>query len=120
VATFEELIADSDESVGQIAQELRELVRSRFPNALEQIDPPHRLAAYGTSERMRDIAFAIALHRAHVNLQLADGVDLDDPTGIVEGTGKRIRHVKCRTVDDVARPAVLALVDEQLAVRRLA
>jgi hypothetical protein len=51
-------------------------------------------------------------------VQLADGAMLDDPTGIVEGTGKRIRHVKCRSLDDVARPGLRALLVEQAARRR--
>ena len=108
---------DSAEPVPEIARRLHELLRSRFPDAVEQIDLVDRIAADGTSERMRDITFAIAPHSAHVNLQLADGVELADPTGIVEGTGKRIRHVKCRSVEDVSRPAVLALIDEQLRLR---
>jgi hypothetical protein len=119
MATFDALTAESTEPVREIARLLRDLLRSRFPAAVEQVDLGSRIAAYGTSERMRDIAFAIAPHSAHVNLQLADGVALDDPTGIVEGTGKRIRHVKCRSLDDVARPAVLALIDGQLAFRGL-
>jgi hypothetical protein len=119
MTTFDALTAESSEPVREIARLLRDLLRSRFPSAVEQVDLGNRVAAYGTSERMRDIAFAIAPHSAHVNLQLADGVELDDPTGIVEGTGKRIRHVKCRSPDDVTRPAVLALIDEQLALRGL-
>jgi hypothetical protein len=55
---------------------------------------------------------------AHVNVQFADGALLPDPEGIVEGTGKRIRHVKCRTPDDVARPALRALLEEQSLRRR--
>ena len=76
--TFEELIADGAAPVPEIARRLRDLLRSRFPGSVEQIDLGNRVAAYGTSERMRDIAFAIAPHSAHVNLQLADGVDLYD------------------------------------------
>ena len=55
-----------------------------------------------------------------MNVQLADGAQLPDPDGIVEGTGKRIRHVKCRTLDDVARPALRALLVEQAERRRSA
>ena len=64
--------------------------------------------------------FAIGLipHTAHVNVQLADGALLADPDGIVEGTGKRIRHVKCRSLDDVARPALRALIEAQSDRRR--
>jgi hypothetical protein len=114
VATFDDLVEASSPVVADVARGLREVVVQRFPEAIEQIDLRDRIAAYGVTERMRDIAVAIAPHAQHVNLQLADGIDLPDPEGIVEGTGKRIRHVKCRSVDDVERPALLALIDEQI------
>ena len=66
---------------------------------------------------MRDFLFAIIPHKAHVNLQLADGVDLPDPDGRIEGTGKRIRHVKVRSVDEAGAPWVRAVVAAQLARR---
>ena len=64
---------------------------------------------------MKDWWAGIGPHARHVNLQLAEGALLDDPAGLVEGTGKRIRHVKLRTVDDVDRPAVRALLERSLA-----
>jgi len=67
---------------------------------------------------MRGLAVALIPHAAHVNVQLADGALLDDPTSIVEGTGKRIRHVKCRSLDDVARPALRDLLVQQAARRQ--
>jgi len=50
-----------------------------------------------------------------VNLQLANGALLDDPTGLLEGTGKRVRHVKLRSVDDVERPQLRNLLATSLA-----
>lgn len=82
-----------------------------------QFDPGDGLLAIGTSAKMRDLLFAIIPHRAHVNLQLADGVDLPDPTRLIEGTGKRIRHVKVRSADAVGSPAVRAIVRAQVARR---
>jgi hypothetical protein len=61
--------------------------------------------------------FAVIAHREHVNLQLADGVDLPDPTGVVEGTGKRIRHVKIRTLESANSSAVRDLIRAQLSAR---
>ena len=101
---------------------LAELVREVAPDATEQLDLPDRLLAFGFGPaggtRLRNFAIALIPHAAHVNVQLADGALLHDPTGIVEGTGKRIRHVKCRTLDDVTRPALRALLEEQVALRR--
>ena len=101
---------------------LRALVRDVMPDAQEQVDLPDRVLAFGFGPpggvRMRGLAVGLIPHTAHVNVQLADGALLDDPSGIVEGTGKRIRHVKCRSLDDVARPALNALLEEQAALKR--
>lgn len=111
------LLSDHTIAVRETAERLRDLLRRTVPDARESIDLPDHLLAYGWSDRMRDLVFAIAPHAAHVNLQLADGAQLPDPTGIVEGTGKRIRHVKFRSVADVQRPAVRALIEAQIAAR---
>ena len=101
---------------------LRALARDVMPDAQEQVDLPDRVLAFGFGPpggvRMRGLAVGLIPHTAHVNVQLADGALLDDPSGIVEGTGKRIRHVKCRSLDDVARPALRALLEEQAALKR--
>ena len=101
---------------------VRALARDVMPDAQEQVDLPDRVLAFGFGPpggvRMRGLAVGLIPHTAHVNVQLADGALLDDPSGIVEGTGKRIRHVKCRSLDDVARPALRALLEEQAALKR--
>jgi len=106
-----------------IFDELVRLCRDAMPGAQEQLDLPDHLLAFGFGPpggvRMRGFAVALIPHAAHVNVQLADGALLDDPSGIVEGTGKRIRHVKCRSLDDVARPTLRAVLVQQAARRRV-
>ena len=118
------LLAPQTPIVREVVLALRSLAREVMPDATEQIDLPDRLVAFGFGPpggtRLRDFAVGLIPHRAHVNVQLADGALLDDPTGIVEGTGKRIRHVKCRSLDDLARPALRTLLADQAARRRTA
>jgi hypothetical protein len=44
---------------------------------------------------------AIVIHKDHVNLQFARGTELEDPEGILEGTGKKIRHVKINNTKEI-------------------
>ena len=115
---FEQLLAPHSPVVAETARALRRVLAAAFPEAVEQVDFGNKLLAVGTSMKMRDLTFAIIPHSAHVNLQLADGVDLPDPDGMIEGTGKRIRHVKVRSVEAAASPALRAIIDAQVALRR--
>lgn len=115
--TWDAVLAEHEPAVADAARALERLLVESLPDAVVQFDPGDGLLAIGTSAKMRDLLFAIIPHRAHVNLQLADGVDLPDPTRLIEGTGKRIRHVKVRSADAVGSPAVRAIVGAQVARR---
>ncbi len=66
---------------------------------------------------MRGLLFAVIPHRGWVNLQLADGAVLPNVDGLVEGTGKRIRHVKLRSPAMARDPRVVALIRAEIAIR---
>lgn len=111
-------------AVREVFHAIRALVIEVMPDAVEQLDLPDRVLAFGFGPpggvRLLGLAVGLIPHAAHVNVQLADGALLPDAAGIVEGTGKRIRHVKCRTLEDVSRPALRALLTEQASRRRAA
>jgi hypothetical protein len=104
-------------AVADIARALRMTVLEGFPDAVETFDQADGLLAIGTGRSMRNFSFAIIPHKAHVNLQLADGVDLPNADGRIEGTGKRVRHVKVRSVEDARASWVRAAIAAQLAHR---
>lgn len=115
----EALLLRQDPRVRDTAVRLRDLVLGLMPDAVEQVDPSDGLLAYGTGPRLGEQLFAIVPHSTHVNLQFADGVDLPDPARLLEGTGKRVRHVKNRSADDADRPALRRLVEAAVEHRRV-
>jgi hypothetical protein len=114
---FDRFLGASSPEVAAVARALRLTVLEAFPGAIEWFDPGNGLLAFGSTRAMRDLSFAIIPHKAHVNLQLVDGVDLPNPEGRIEGTGKRARHVKIRTAEDVASTWLRAAIEAQLARR---
>jgi hypothetical protein len=48
------------------------------------------------------------------------GAELPDPAGLLEGTGKKLRHAKVRSVEDAERPEIRALIERALAERKQA
>jgi hypothetical protein len=111
------LLSEHPSGLQAIERALRATILTEFPAAVEQVDFGNRLIAFGHTMKIRGLLFAIIAHRDHVNLQLADGADLSDPDGLIEGTGKRIRHVKIRSVEAASAPPIVAIIRAQLAAR---
>ena len=58
-----------------------------------------------------EAAFAyVDAFSAHVNVGFFFGAELDDPTGLLEGAGKRMRHVKLRWGEPVNTEALNTLI----------
>jgi hypothetical protein len=59
-----------------------------------------------------DAPFAyVNAFRSHVNVGFFHGAFLKDPAGLLEGTGKRMRHVKLRPGTEIDASALTALID---------
>ena len=68
-----------------------ETMRSQGPDVTEILHDGHPTACVG------DIAFAyIAAFATHAAVGFFHGASLPDPGGLLEGSGKRMRHVKVR------------------------
>lgn len=60
---------------------------------------------------VEDAAFAyVNAFKAHVNVGFFQGASLKDPAGLLEGTGKRMRHVKLRWGEPVNEAALRELI----------
>ena len=116
-ADIDRLLAGHSADIQAIERALRATILAELPDAVQHVDFGNKLIAFGRSMRMSGLLFAIIAHATWVNLQLADGAVLPDPDGLIEGTGKRIRHVKVRSVEAAASPGVVAAIRAQLAAR---
>jgi hypothetical protein len=69
---------------------------------------------------VQDVAFAyVNVFTAHVNVGFYQGAAIDDPFGLLEGTGRRMRHVKLRPGVDADAMALSHLIEDACAnIRR--
>src|SRR5919197_5445167 len=104
---LEELTPD----VRALVQQLRALVKDVMPQVSEKAHMGWGALLYGAGGTMLDLIVALSPRRTYVNLQFGDGVHLPDPARRLEGTGKRLRHVKIRSADDVRHPDVRGLLE---------
>lgn len=99
-----------------IALKARELIFDVMPGAVEEVKTGARVIRYGPRRGMKDTLVVIQPQRSWINIGLAHGATLPDPAGLLEGTGKGIRHVKVRTAEEVDNPALRALVATQVGL----
>ncbi len=52
----------------------------------------------------------IATYAEHVNMGFDRGTELEDPDGMLKGTGKLIRHIRLNNIADVKHDSVIHLV----------
>jgi hypothetical protein len=97
-----------DREIQKLALELRQLVLEELAPCHESIYDAYSAVAmgYGPTERMRDGICHIAVYGSGVNLGFNFGAVLPDPERILEGSGNQIRHIKNRSTEDLARPAL--------------
>jgi hypothetical protein len=81
-------------------------IRTRGPDVRELLHDGCPTACIG------DAAFAyVNAFSAHANIGFFHGAKLPDPGGLLEGTGKRMRHVKLRFGAEVDQEALADLID---------
>jgi len=113
---LEEFLDAYSPPVQELARLTRALVLQVIPQAVEQVDPPSTIIAYGLGRRYADLICAIAPYKTYLNLIFSNGARLPDPEGLLAGVGKRARHVKITSSEDLQVPALRALILAALAL----
>jgi hypothetical protein len=92
--------------LGAIARRWFEVMRGCGDDVRELLHDGHPTACVG------DAAFGyVNAFTAHVNIGFFRGAELSDPNGLLQGTGKFMRHVKLRPGDAVDTTALMNLIE---------
>lgn len=109
--TFAALVAHYPPDVAALAHAARDLVFDVLPGAYEIVWPVMKVAGYGTGPKKMTQHFVwLAPFAQHLTFGFYYGAQLDDPAGLLEGTGASMRHVKVRTAADLRNPALRPLL----------
>ena len=99
--------------LGAIAQRWFEVMRGCGDEVRELLHDGHPTACVG------DAAFGyVNAFRAHVNVGFFRGAEIADPQGLLEGTGKFMRHVKLGPGREVDAAALRELIETAYADMR--
>jgi hypothetical protein len=90
------------EAVAKNALALRRIVLEEAPDANEVICRGYAVSiAFTFSEKWTNAFCYVAVYKGHVNLGFPGGAELPDADGVLEGTGKLMRHLPVRTSADL-------------------
>src|SRR5688572_5458356 len=99
--------------LGAIAQHWFEVMRDCGGDVRELLHDRHPTACVG------DAAFAyVNAFKAHVNVGFFRGAEIADPEGLLEGTGRFMRHVKLGPGRAVDATALMELIETAYADMR--
>lgn len=110
MSDWDGLMGNCTPGVRGIAVKTRRLVKKLLPGMQEIVRMGWKTVTYSPDGGMKNAVCSIGPQKSYVNLVFSKGAELKDPKGLLEGTGKSIRHVKIRGAGDVSSKDLEALV----------
>ena len=117
--TAAEFLRGYPENLRLIAQDMRELVRSTFPSAVEKVYTGWKVIGYRLPHGTKSTYFCcIAPQRKENDVLLAFeyGIAMQDPKTLLEGKGTKVRFVRIRRKDQYSEQDLTWLIEEAAKV----
>ena len=110
-----------DESIEQLALQTRAFVLEQMVPCIEYIvDATNAVAmGYGPTDRLKDGVCHVAVYANYINIGLNHGVELDNSSGLLEGSGNQTRHITIRNAADLKDPGVKKILREAHKLARM-
>lgn len=102
----EEYIESLSSPQREIARNIRKIIKETFPAIKENFKWNQPSYDYNGS-----ICY-IAAFEDHVDVGFFRGAHMDDPNHILKGTGKQLRHLKVRKLEDINKVVIKEFVKE--------
>jgi hypothetical protein len=112
-------IAKFDPGMAKRIREVRAVLRKRFPTAIEMVYDNYNffVIGYSPTERPTEYIVSLAANSKGVGLSFNHGADLEDPHGILEGSGSQNRFVRLvEGAKTLKAPQVAELIDAAVEI----
>ena len=109
---FEEIVSRASPEVQDLARRAKALIQQVMPDVVEVPWPKQRSIGYGVGPKKMSEQFCyIGVFDKHINLGFYYGADLPDPEQLLDGTGRRLRHVKLTSREQLKNPGLRRLLE---------
>lgn len=110
----EKILSKYPEDISDLALAARKLILKELPDISEIPDEKANMIAYGFANTYKDMICTIILSKKGIKIGLNKGSELNDPEGLLEGTGKVHKYVQINATKDLKNPAIKDLLKEGL------
>jgi hypothetical protein len=108
---FDELLEQSIPQMRELALEARKLITDVHPNVVEAPWPLQKMVGYAVnSQEVLEYFCWMGFGKDHIALGFYYGTQLPDPTHLLKGTSRLVRHVTLRSVTELRNPALRDLI----------
>lgn len=108
-------------TVKEIAEDLRSLIIGLHPDVTITPRNGDKAVSFGFGQKKMSECYCYLMpQKDRVNLGLYWGTMLSDPNGLMEGTGKKLRHVKIFDQQTARSAKVAQLLHSAISERKLA
>jgi hypothetical protein len=115
-AQLAELLEDKSPAMRQLYLEVHRLLLQTLPDVVYSTDAKDGMTSYGIRQYGYDGwgMAALGAHAKWVSLMFMRGAALKNDAGLLEGSGKLMRHIKLRSSEQLEqqRAALVALLEE--------
>jgi hypothetical protein len=108
--SFDELVSAYPLNVQTLARRSRTFVRKLIPKIEETVDSSGPYVSYGFGPGYKGVICYMTISKTGVKLGVANGTSLPDPHRLLQGSGKKARHVPLTSVDDLERTGLDGLI----------
>ncbi|MBX9858061.1 MAG: DUF1801 domain-containing protein [Sphingomonas sp.] len=117
-AELESFIDKFTPEVAGLARTLFAALSARIPGAQILVYDNYNALAigFGSTDKVGDLAMSLAVMPRWVDLYFMWGTRLNDPAGLLVGSGKQGRHIKITDAAMLDDPRVEALMTQALAI----
>ena len=110
--TIDQFIDEQPQPISALTRRIYDYLRREYP----QLEPDLKLGFKAIYFKQDKVICSLNPYRDYVSLHFMRGINLDDPGKVLEGSGKKLRHLKFSSLEafENLRPKTQGFLNQSL------